>query len=124
VCPGQDRCIHQTIHFQQYNRGLEEEPRENEDRKRIRVERVEPKKPQRKAKVDPDLLDPYQHDGPEANVFKIKINFIQNKEMVSKNKTLFSENNSFCNKILVAEYDPEEVCDHGNKYLRIGTLFL
>ena len=116
VCLGQDRCIHLTIHFQQYKQGLEEDTRENEDGKRIRVERVEPKKPQKKSKVDPDLLDPYQHDGPEANVFKIKIDFIQNKDMVAKNKNSFKENDSFCNKILVAEYDPEEVCDHGNNY--------
>ena len=77
VCKGQDKCIHLTIHSQQYKRGLEME--DGNDAKRIRVERPQlNKKPE---KNNCSRLDPYQHDGPEANVFNIKIDFFQEKEI-------------------------------------------
>ena len=116
VCPGQDSCIHLAIHLQQYKRGLEEDIVHENDCKKIRIHRVEPAKPQKKAKVDPDILDPFQHDGPEANVFKVKIQFIQTKEGESKNRKNSKVKNPFEKNILIAKYDPDEVCSHGYKY--------
>ena len=119
VCPGQDRCVHLTIHFQQYKRGLEQDTTTEEmNVKKIRIERIEPKKPQKKSKdiADSDEFDPFQHDGPEANVFNIKIDFIQTREMISENRAVFGDANPFAKEILVEKYDPDEICDHGYKY--------
>lgn len=115
VCPGQDRCVHLTVHFQQYKRQMGNDVSEI-DSKRIRMERIEPKKPQRKPNNDPDALNPFQHDGPEANVFDIKIDFIQTKEMMSENRAVFGDANPFKKEILIEKYDPDETCDHGNKF--------
>ena len=117
VCPGQDRCVHLTIHFQQYKRELEHDPETKEiNVKRLRMERIEPKKPQKKLLKNVDIFDPFQHDGHEANVFDIKIDFIQSKEMMSENREVFGDPNPFKKDILIEKYDPEEICDHGNKY--------
>ena len=107
VCKGQDKCIHLTIHFQQYKRSLEDlnDDNKDENRKKLRVEKIEIKNTQ---KDDPRVLDPYRHHGPESNVFDIKINFLQTKETsgVSMNKEL-----------LFPKYEPGEKCfDHGNEY--------
>ena len=95
VCKGQDKCIHLTIHFQQYKRSLEDlnDDNKDENRKKLRVEKIEIKNTQ---KEDPRVLDPYRHHGPESNVFDIKINFLQTKETsgVSMNKELLKLPNS------------------------------
>ena len=117
VCSGQDRCVHLTIHFQQYKRELEHDTETEEiNVKRLRMERIEPKKPQKKSLKNVDLFDPFQHDGHEANVFDIKIDFIQSKEMMSENREVFGDANPFKKDILIEKYDPEEMCYHGNKY--------
>ena len=89
VCPGQDKCVHLTIHLQQYKRGLEDDSTAEEiNVKKIRIERIEPKKTQKKSKNSVDEFDPFQHDGPEANVFNIQIDFIQSREMISENRSV------------------------------------
>ena len=104
-CKGQDRCIHLTIHYQQYKHGMEESKGNDETGNKMRMDRVESQKPQ-KDKVN--KLDPYSYDGPEANVFNIRINFLKTKGIAGQ---------SFNKKILAPKYDPREVCkDHGNKY--------
>ena len=104
VCKGQDKCIHLTIHYTHYKSSLEES--EDDDiTKKIRLERLEPQKP-KKNKINE--LDPYLHDGPDANVFHVRIDFLKIKETVRQ---------PFNKKILVPRFDPEEVCkNHGNRY--------
>ena len=116
VCPGQDKCIHLTIHLQQYKRGLEEDTPEENCQKRLRMERIEPEKPQKKADIDPDVFDPFQHDGPEANVFKVTVDFIQTKDGIADNRRNAIENEAFNKEVLVARYDPDETCPCGNYY--------
>ena len=82
----------------------------------MRVDRIEPIKPQKKNFDNPDKFDPFQYDGPDANVFKIKIDFVQPKEESSLNRKVASDKSPFNSKTLVAKYDPTEICDHGNKY--------
>ena len=84
--------------------------------KKIRIERIEQKKPQKKSKNRIDEFDPFQHDGPEANVFNIQIDFIQSREMISENRSVFGDANPFNKDTLIEKYDPEEICEHGNKY--------
>ena len=98
VCPGQNRCVHLTIHLEQYKRGVEGDSTRDKDSKRIRMERVQPKNPQKKSIIDPDVLDPFQHDGPEANVFNIKIDFIQTKLKVAKNRATLGKDHPFLKK--------------------------
>ena len=104
VCKGQDKCIHLTIHYKQYKSTLEEAEDDN-IAKKIRIDRVKPQKRQK----DINELDPYSHDGPDVNVFHIRINFLEVKKTV---RQPFVDS-----KILIPTYDPEEVCkNHGNKF--------
>ena len=116
VCPGQDSCIHLAIHMQQYKRGLEESNTEGNESKKLRINKIDPKRPQKKNEIDPDTLDPYQHDGAAVNVFNITIDFIQTKEGLKRNREVHDDKEPFDQKILVAKYDAEEICFHGNKY--------
>ena len=59
VCPGQDSCIHLAIHMQQYKRGLKESNTEGNESKKLRINKIDPKRPQKKNEIDPDTLDPY-----------------------------------------------------------------
>ena len=87
VCRGQDSCIHLRIHMKQYKRELEGTKEGNN--KKLRVNKIESKRPQKKEEHDPDTLDPYQHDGPDVNVFNIVIDFIQSKEGFRRNSLFF-----------------------------------
>ena len=44
--------------------------------KRLEIDRIEAAKPQKNIKDDTDEFDPFQHEGPESNVFKIEIDFL------------------------------------------------
>ena len=114
VCPGQDCCLHLKIHMAQYKRGLEQDEKTENENKRLRINRLVPVNPQKKNSIDPDKLDPFQHDGPDANVFKVQIDFLRRKDACSSKKVAYK--NTFHRKILVAKYDPSERCGHGNKY--------
>ena len=116
VCPGQDSCIHLAIHLQQYKRGLEEGSGEENELKKLRVKKIEPRRPQKKVKHDPDIFDPNQHDGPDVNVFNISIDFIQTKEGFRRNRKVHTDINPFDQNILIAKYDADEICIHENKY--------
>ena len=116
VCPGQDSCIHLSIHMKQYKRRLEESNVEENEVKKLRVNKIESKRPQKKTEHDPDTFDPYQHDGPDVNVFNITIDFIQSKEGLRQNRELHNDKNPFNQNILIAKYDADEICFHGNKY--------
>ena len=116
VCPGQDCCYHLKVHMKQYKHGLTEDALENGEHKRLKIDRIEPVKPQKKDVDDPDKADPFQHDGPNVNVFGVKIDFIQPKDDISMNRKVAREQNPFDGKILVEKYDVKRVCDHGNKY--------
>ena len=110
VCKGQDRCIHLTIHFQQFKRGSEDLDDDNDNtdenrKKKLRLDKLEIEKVQ---KDNPMVLDPYRHHGPEANVFGIKINFLQTKE---------TSGVSIDKELLFPKYEHGEKCkDHGNVY--------
>ena len=116
VCRGQDSCIHLRIHMKQYKRELEENDTNEGTHKKLRVNKIASKRPQKKEEQDPDTLDPYQHDGPDVNVFNIVIDFIQSKEGFKRNRHLFRDRNPFNKTIFIAKFDPDEECDHGNKY--------
>ena len=44
--------------------------------KRLKMDRIEAAKPRKNIKDDTDKFDPFQHEGPESNVFKIEIDFL------------------------------------------------
>ena len=113
VCSGQDCCIHLRIHSEKYE--LQRDGVSGISNKRIKMDRVEPVKPQKKKNVDPDSFDPFQHEGPACNVFNAKIYFIQTEEMKTKNRR--NSNLSFRGRFLISEYNPDEVCErHGNMF--------
>ena len=116
VCPGQDCCVHLKIHLLKYKRKMDKETNDSES-KRLRVDRVEPKKPQKKDVIQPGEYDPFQYEGPEANVFNISIDFLQTKEMEIKNRKITADHRPFQMNILIAKYNPSEVCKlHKNRY--------
>ena len=80
------------------------------------MDRIEPARPQKTAEVDPDVFDPFQNDGPESNVFKVYIDFIQTREKVVNNRKNATDKNAFRRDILVAKYVPDDLCRHVNKY--------
>ena len=116
VCPGQDCCLHLSIHSQQYKRGLEDDLADETCSKKLRIDRVDPIHPQKKKEVDYDILDPFQHNGHDSNVFKVTIDLIQSKESRGINRRNGKESNPFNKNILVAEWDPAERCPCGNFY--------
>ena len=116
VCKGQDSCIHLKIHLEKYKRGLEENEDDENEAKKLRISRLEPKRPQKKAEADGDTLDPYQHEGPDVNVFNVTIDFIQTQEGTIRNRKVYTDKNPFGQSTLIAKYDPDETCRHGNKY--------
>ena len=85
VCSGQDCCIHLRIHKEKYK--LQSDGVSGISNKRLKMDRVEPVKPQKKKNVDPDSFDPFQYEGPACNVFNDKILFIQTEEMKTKNRS-------------------------------------
>ena len=122
VCPGQDCCIHLKIHLNKYKHQMEET--NEESHKRLKIDKVEPVRPQKKKIKDPEDFDPFQHEGPNCNVFNVKIEFIQTEEMMLQNR----KNNSsisFKKNILISKYDPEEVCEkHGNMFKEKENILL
>ena len=116
TCSGQDCCIHLSIHLKRFKQRLEENLEEQYLGKRLRMDRIEPARPQKTAEVDPDVFDPFQNDGPESNVFKVYIDFIQTREKVVNNRKNATDKNAFRKDILVAKYVPDDLCRHGNKY--------
>ena len=112
VCSGQDSCCHLKIHLSHYNK--QDDAVDANPSKRLKVDRVLPKNAQKKTN-DGAVLDPFQHDGPASNVFKIRIDFLQSKTMESLNRNL--DYKSFKNNFLVPTFDPEKLCaEHGNKF--------
>ena len=113
VCSGQDCCIHLRIHKEKYK--LQSDGVSGISNKRLKMDRVEPLKPQKKKNVDPDSFDPFQYEGPACNVFNAKIFFIQTEEMKTKNRS--NSDLSFRGRFLISEYNPDEVCErHGNMF--------
>ena len=111
VCKGQDSCIHLRIHSKRYK---EQSENVNEvDKKRLRMERVDPVKPKKKNNDDPTILDPFQNEGPASNVFNVKIDFLGSRTKGTPNRNTCV---SFPDNILVAEYEFNETCEHGNRY--------
>ena len=117
VCPGQDCCQHLKVHMCHFKRGLDEESMDKIENKRIKIDRIEPVKTKWRDLDDSDLgkLDPFRHDGPDVNVFGVTIDLIKSKEEMFKNKQ-DDEQKPFEKQTFVEQYDPEKVCDHGNKY--------
>ena len=56
--------------MEKYKRGLEESDGEENEAKKLRVSRLEPKRPQKKAVSDGDTFDPYQHEGADVNAIE------------------------------------------------------
>ena len=77
----------------------------------MRIERIEPHRVQKKCESDPDVFNPFEHEGPAANVFNIEIDFLQIKNVQSNHIS-----NQFEKRIFVPKFHPEEVCRHGNRY--------
>ena len=124
VCLGQDRCIHLTIHFQQYKQGLEEDTRENDDGKRIRVERVEPKKPQTKSKVDPDLFHIHINMMAQRLMFsRSKLTIFKIKKWWQRIKIHLKKMTHFVTKFLWLNMILKKSVIMGTIIQRIGTLF-
>ena len=105
VCKGEDSCIHLRIHLKRYKE--QSENGTEVQNKKLKIDRVVPKKP-KKINNHSDVLDPFQKDGPASNVFDVKIDFLEQNR---KNRNL-----SFPEKILVANYDANEECEHGNNF--------
>ena len=115
VCRGQDCCVHLRIHMDQYKREAEDDIEEHE-KKKLRVDKIEAGRPQKRETPLPGTLDPFQHEGLASNVFQIVIDFLQTKENMEKNREVFKNSKPFDKKEFVPKYDPNETCDHGNKF--------
>ena len=112
-CRGNDCCIHLAIHLKKYKQ--EQSETSSKQRKRLKIDRVDPIKPQKKIAMEPGDSDPFQHEGLEANVFDISIDFFQTKEMKSRNRKIAAA--PFQRDFLISKYDPAEVCYlHKNRY--------
>ena len=108
TCQGGDSCVHLRIHHEKFK----QQSQGGSEAKRLRMDRVEPMRPQKKTIPDGDL-DPFQHVGPEANVFGVKINFLEDDETVvdHRNDDIFNKD------VFAPEYDPSKVCEsHQNKF--------
>ena len=77
------------------------------------MERVDPVRPKKKNNDDPTILDPFQNEGPASNVFNVKIDFLGSRTKGTPNRNTCV---SFPDNILVAEYEFNETCEHGNRY--------
>ena len=105
-CQGQDCCLHLRVHHQKYK----DQSVEENKAKQLRIDRLEPLRPQKKDIIEEGTLDPFQHSGPEANVFNVKINFLQVDETIST-RNLQVDQNPFIKNVFAPEYDAKKVCE-------------
>ena len=113
-CRGNDCCVHLAIHLHKYKQQLKET---NNNSKRLKIDRLEPVRPQKKGIITEGDLDPFQYEGPEANVFRINIDFFQAKQMESQNKKISAHQENFQTDVLIAKFDTNKVCKrHKNKF--------
>ena len=108
TCQGGDSCLHLRIHHEKFK----QQSQGGSQAKRLRMDRVEPMRPQKKDIPDGDL-DPFQYVGPKSNVFGVEINFLQADETVADNRN----DDLFKKDVFAPEYDPSKVCEpHQNKF--------
>ena len=113
-CRGNDCCVHLAIHLHKYKQQLKET---NNNSKRLKIDRLELVRPQKKGIITEGDLDPFQYEGPEANVFRINIDFFQAKQMESQNKKISAHQENFQTDVLIAKFDNNKVCKrHNNKF--------
>ena len=108
TCQEQDSCLHLKLHNTQYKRNLDSSDHQGAS-KRLKIDRLDAKKPQKKIFDDSASFDPFQYNGAQANVFNVRIPFIQTKEAIKKNRDMLS----FNKRNLVAKYSTSETCKHG-----------
>ena len=83
----------------------------------MKIDRLEPVRPQKKGVITEGDLDPFQYEGPEANVFRINIDFFQAKQMESQNKKIVARQENFQTDVLIAKFVTNKVCKrHNNKF--------
>ena len=117
VCRGNDCCVHLRIHSEQYKRKRENESEsDSEDSDTIMSLRVDKLPHRKRVRVENDYLDPFQFEGPASNVFNISIDLFQTDEAIKRNRQILVDKNPFDKDILIAKYDPEELCPHGNRF--------
>ena len=79
----------------------------------LRVDKLPHRK---RVRVENEYLDPFLFEGPASNVFNISIDLFQTDEAIKRNRQILVDKNPFDKDILIAKYDPEELCPHGNRF--------
>ena len=129
TCSGRDACIHLTLHLNKYEDNVQKLRRSRRQKDTANpiahevidesIEKDLRNGPKHKTKTggnSTNVLDPHKFDGEHANVFNISINFIATKDEEKKNLNIQKSSSPFSKKVLIAEYDREEGCEHGEKY--------